>query len=74
MPDSHPDDLMTAVDAGRILNLSVDMVRLLARNGQLAFLRTIRGVRLFRRADVERLAAERAAGGKGRDERQARAS
>lgn len=55
-----PDDLMTAVDAGRILGVSVDMVRLLARDGRLPFLSTVRGVRLFRRADVERLAQERA--------------
>jgi excisionase family DNA binding protein len=55
-----PDDLMTAVDAGRILGVSVDMVRLLARDGRLPFLSTVRGVRLFRRADVELLAQERA--------------
>ena len=59
-PDD-PDDLMTAVDAARILGLSSDMVRLLAREGRLkAAVQTVRGVRLFRRADVERLAAERA--------------
>jgi excisionase family DNA binding protein len=55
-----PDDLMTSVDAGRILGISVDMVRLLARNGRLPFMSTVRGVRLFRRADVEQLAKQRA--------------
>ena len=56
-----PDDLMMAADAGRILRLSVDMVRLLARDGRLLFTSTVGGVRLFRRADVERLALARQA-------------
>jgi excisionase family DNA binding protein len=54
-----PDDLMMAADAGRILRVSVDMVRLLARDGKLPFTSTVGGVRLFRRADVEHLALER---------------
>jgi excisionase family DNA binding protein len=53
------DDLMTASDAGRILGVSVDMVRLLAKNGELPFQSTIGGVRLFRRADVEALGRRR---------------
>ena len=53
------DDLMTASDAGRILGVSVDMVRVLARNGDLPFMSTISGVRLFRRADVDTLARRR---------------
>jgi len=53
------DDLMTASDAGRILGVSVDMVRLLAKNGDLPFKSTISGVRLFRRADVDALARRR---------------
>lgn len=53
------DDLMTASDAGRILGVSVDMVRLLAKGGELPFKSTISGVRLFRRADVEQLARRR---------------
>lgn len=53
------DDLMTASDAGRILGISVDMVRLLARGGSLPFQSTVSGVRLFRRADVEALARRR---------------
>ena len=55
-----PDDLMTAVDAGRILGVSVDTVRLLAKEGRIPFMSTVRGVRLFRRADVEDLARVRA--------------
>ena len=57
---ASPDDLMTASDAGRIIGVSADMVRLLARGGKLAFMSTIRGVRLFRRADVDALVARRA--------------
>jgi len=54
-------DLMTAADAARILGLSADMVRLLARDGRLRVaVKSVRGVRLFRREDVEALAAERA--------------
>jgi len=53
------DDLMTASDAARILGVSVDMVRLLAKSGALPFKSTIGGVRLFRRADVVDLARRR---------------
>jgi excisionase family DNA binding protein len=55
-----PDDLMTATDAGRILGVSVDMVRVLARNGGLPFQATVGGVRLFKRSDVDALARQRA--------------
>jgi len=54
-----PNDLMTAMDAGRILGVSVDMVRLLARDGRLPFMSTIGGIRLFRRKDVNALARRR---------------
>jgi excisionase family DNA binding protein len=57
---ADPNDLMTASDAARIIGVSADMVRLLARGGKLAFTSTIRGVRLFRRADVDALAVRRA--------------
>ena len=57
---ADPEDLMTASDAGRIIGVSADMVRLLARGGKLALRSTIRGVRLFRRADVDALALRRA--------------
>ncbi len=53
------DDLMTASDAARILGVSVDTVRLLARAGDIPFKSTISGVRLFRRDDVEALARRR---------------
>lgn len=61
-----PDDLMMAADAGKILRISVDMVRLLARDGRLPFTSTVGGVRLFRRADVEALERKRRASGTGR--------
>ncbi|MCP3167832.1 helix-turn-helix domain-containing protein [Myxococcus qinghaiensis] len=62
MDDARPDpnQLMTPSEAARILGLSPDMVRVLHRRGQLAAECTETGRRLFRRADVEALAAERA--------------
>jgi signal transduction histidine kinase len=54
-------DLLSPADAAQVLGLSVDMVRVLARDGRLpTAARSVRGVRLFRRADVEELASERA--------------
>ena len=55
-----PDDLMTPSDAARVLGLSADSVRVLSDSGRLPAMRTISGRRLFRRSDVDRLAAERA--------------
>jgi excisionase family DNA binding protein len=55
-----PDDLMTPSDAARILGLSADSVRVLSDSGRLPAMRTVSGRRLFRRSDVDRLAAERA--------------
>jgi hypothetical protein len=55
------EELLSPADAATVLSLSADMVRLLARGGRLPVAaRSTRGVRLFRRADVEELAAERA--------------
>jgi excisionase family DNA binding protein len=62
-PSSHapdPDDLMTPSDAARVLGLSADSVRVLSDSGRLPAMRTVSGRRLFRRGDVDRLAAERA--------------
>ena len=56
---TDPDQLLTAIDAARILGLSTDMVRLLTKNGRLPSTRTANGYYLFRRGDVERLRAER---------------
>jgi len=60
MNTQDPNDLMTPSDAARILGLSADSVRVLCDNGRLPGMRTISGRRLFRRGDVDRLAAERA--------------
>jgi len=58
---SREEDLLSTADAAKILRLSADMVRLLARAGRLrAAAASVRGVRLFLRRDVEALAAERA--------------
>jgi excisionase family DNA binding protein len=60
MGEPHADDLMTTGEAARVLGVSADMVRWLEREGRLPAQRTTNGVRLFRRGDVEKLAAERA--------------
>ena len=52
-------DLVLSGEAARILNVSVDTVRLWERLGRLPALKTATGVRLFDRRDVERLARER---------------
>ena len=57
---SDPDQLLTAIDAARILGLSTDMVRVLTQKGRLPSLRAANGYHLFRRGDVERLAETRA--------------
>ena len=58
---TRKDDLLTTADAAKILGLSADMVRVLARDGRLpATAASVRGLRLFLRRDVEALAADRA--------------
>jgi excisionase family DNA binding protein len=59
-PTPDPEDLMTPSDAARVLGLSADSVRVLSDSGRLPAMRTVSGRRLFRRGDVDRLAAERA--------------
>jgi excisionase family DNA binding protein len=51
--------LLLTNDVARILGVSPETVRLLERLGRLPALKTERGVRLFDRRDVERLARER---------------
>ncbi|WP_224369026.1 MerR family DNA-binding transcriptional regulator [Hyalangium versicolor] len=63
-PTLNPNQLMTPSEAARLLGLTADMVRVLHRRGQLPAERTETGRRLFRRSDVEALAAERARTGK----------
>lgn len=69
--EEDANQLLTASDAARILGLSRDMVRILARSGRLPSTRTANGYHLFLRADVERLARQRAAGRQGRGEQPA---
>jgi excisionase family DNA binding protein len=60
VPVADPNDLLTPSDAARVLGLSPDSVRVLSDSGRLPAMRTVSGRRLFRRSDVDRLAAERA--------------
>ncbi|MEO8076715.1 MAG: helix-turn-helix domain-containing protein [Acidobacteriota bacterium] len=52
------EEILTASEAGRVLDKSVQTVRVWADSGKLPSTRTAGGWRLFRRADVERLASE----------------
>jgi len=55
------ETLLSVADASRILRVTPQTVRLMVRRGVLvATAQTEGGIRLFRRADVERLAADRA--------------
>jgi len=51
--------LLTVFDASKLLGLSPGMVRYLERSGRLSADRTEGGIRLFKRQDIELLAAER---------------
>jgi excisionase family DNA binding protein len=56
--DSVLVPLLTS-EVARLLNVSPETVRIWERLGKLPALKTSRGVRLFDRRDVERLARER---------------
>lgn len=55
----HQD--LLSQDAAKILKVSADTVRLYESRGLLKARRTVSGVRLFRREDVEKFARERTA-------------
>ena len=55
-------DLLLTGEAARVLDVSADTIRLWERTGRLPAVKTARGVRLFDRRDIERLARERAQG------------
>lgn len=57
----HDDQLLATCDAAKVLNCTPDNVRLLERRGHLTAVRTPGGRRIFRAADVARLAMEREA-------------
>ena len=52
-------ELMLAADAAKVLELSPDMVRILARRGEPPSLQTPGGVREFKKSDIDALAARR---------------
>jgi len=54
----NSDPFLMTNDAAKILKKSADRVRDLESSGKLPALRTLSGQRLFRREDVERLAAQ----------------
>jgi DNA-binding transcriptional MerR regulator len=55
------ETLLSVADASRILGVTPQTVRLMVRRGVLVVAaQTEGGIRLFRRVDVERLAADRA--------------
>ncbi len=51
--------LLSAADAARLLGVVPATVRQMERDGRLPAQRTVGGMRLFRREDVERLVAAR---------------
>lgn len=51
---------MTTMEAGRELGVGSERIRQLAKDGRLPALLVQGGIRLFKRADVERLKRERA--------------
>lgn len=54
------NDLLTTRDAARVFDVAPDTIRSWERIGKLPATRTESGLRVFSRADVERVAAERA--------------
>jgi excisionase family DNA binding protein len=57
--DEPAGPLLLTGDVARILAVSAETVRFWHRIGRLPALKTARGVRLFNRGDVDRLARER---------------
>ena len=55
------EDFLTTLPAARRVGIGPERLRQLERAGRISAIRTSSGLRLFRQADVERLAAERAA-------------
>jgi excisionase family DNA binding protein len=53
------DRLLQTSEVARLLNVTPDSVRRLERLGKLPAQKTARGVRLFARADVDRVVSER---------------
>ncbi len=66
------DEMLMTADAARVLDVTPAMIRLLERQGKLKAVRTMSGVRLFPRAEVMRVRAERDARAHAAGERRAR--
>jgi excisionase family DNA binding protein len=49
------EQLLTTADAARLANVAGETIRGWANTGKLPAIRTVSGVRLFRRTDVERV-------------------
>ncbi len=59
MAKTSPNDLLNTTDAAQVLGLSSDHMRRLSNEGRIPAMRTVAGHRLFKRSDLEELAAER---------------
>jgi DNA-binding transcriptional MerR regulator len=59
MQTNAADDLLLTNEVARLLDVSPQTVRLWERTGRLAATKTTKGVRLFKRGNVEDLARER---------------
>lgn len=57
--DDEPEALMTSLDVSFILKVSTQTVRNMVARGELSTVPTVRGQHLYRRADVEVVAAKR---------------
>lgn len=53
------DRLLTTTDAARLANVSGETIRSWANSGKLPSQKTASGIRLFRRADIERVVDQR---------------
>ena len=62
--NAAPASFLLTNDAARYLSVSPQTIRVWERRGKLSAVKTERGVRLFDRRDVERLARERQSTGR----------
>jgi excisionase family DNA binding protein len=60
MQQSNEHEFLSVTGAAKILDVAAQTVREMERRGRLSAIKTETGTRIFRRVDVERLAAERA--------------
>ena len=65
-PESRDGEFVLTAEASRILHKSSETVRAWERRGILKAIKTSRGVRLFRRDEIERVAREQQSNADGR--------